>query len=303
MLRNRRLTGWCLGLLVAVIVLTAFAPVRGESAPVTPASGEMKLLLQPEYFADRNEGYIKFWTTVKLLAMEMGVPVIETKNPYKEGSRKIVYLDTKTKDLSKTNYIIRERTKMKDGQAEDKVDLTLRYRTSGVEALPSDAVYAASGYKASAAYEDDVAGFVGGVAGKNIGEMSASISVKNILAADLRGRTLGDFARYFPTLAKLGMPLDAPLVPVNGMIIREFKVSPGEFDFGQGVKGEASISLWYDYNNGKVILVEFSYDSARGPKAPAAAVAKAEAFFNAIQERMNNALFPGRMKTQFVTGS
>jgi hypothetical protein len=302
MLRNRRFAGWWLGLLVTVLVLTAFAPLRGETAPVTPASGEMKLLLQTDYFSDRNEGYIKFWTTVKVLAAEMGIPVNEAKNPYKEGSRKIVYMDTKARELSQQHYIIRERAKVKDGNVGNKVDLTLRYRISGVDAVPSDAVGAMAGVKASVSYDDDVAGYVGGVAGKNMSEMSASCTVKNVPAAELKGRTLGDYARYFPVLAKLGVPLDATLAPTNGKVVREFKVSPGEFDFGQGVKGEASISLWFDYNTGKVIAAEFSFDAARGPKGPAQAVAKAEAFFNALQERMGMVLAPGQMKTQFVTG-
>ncbi|MDT8899846.1 hypothetical protein [Anaeroselena agilis] len=303
MLRNRRLTGWWLGLLVAVIALTVIAPLKGETASVVPACGEMKLLLQPDYFTDRNEGYIKFWTTVKVLAMEMGIPVTEAKNPYKEGSRKIVYMDTKARDLSKMHYIIRERVKVKDGNPEGLVDLTLRFRTSGVDAVPSAAVGAASGIKASISYDDDVAGFVGGIAGNNVSEMSASCSIKKIPSADLRGRSLGDYARYFPGLLKLGVPLDAPLTAVNGKIVREFKVSPGEFDFGQGIIGEASISLWFDYNTGKAIAAEFSFDSARGPKAPAAAVTKAEAFFNKIQERMGSVLAPGQMKTQMVTGN
>jgi len=131
MMRNRRLTGWWLGLFVAVFVLAAFSPLRGETAPVVPGSGEMKLLVEAVYFTARDEGYIKLWSTMKVLALDMDVPVTEAKNPFKEGTRKIVYLDTSKGDLSKKMYIIRERTKMKDGQADGKVEVTLRYRSGG----------------------------------------------------------------------------------------------------------------------------------------------------------------------------
>jgi len=301
MMRNRRLTGWWLGLFVAVFVLAAFSPLRGETAPVVAGSGEMKLLVQPDYFTARDEGYIKLWSTMKVLALDMDVPVTEAKNPFKEGTRKIVYLDTSKGDLSKKMYIIRERTKMKDGQADGKVEVTLRYRSGGT-AVPGDAVAAAPRYKARVSFEEDIVGFVGSVVGNNVSEMSASCSIKNIPAGDLKDRTVGGYARVFPTLAKLGIPLSEPLAATNGITVREYKVSPGELDFGQGMKGEVAISLWLDYNTGKAIAAEVSFDCGRGPAAPAAAVAKSEAFFNALQDRLSGILAPGGSKTQQVTG-
>jgi hypothetical protein len=302
MLRNRRLAGWWIGLLIAVFVLTAFAPLRGETAPVTPGSGEMKLLLQPDYFADRDEGYLKLWSTMKVLALEMEVPVVEAKNPFKEGTRKIVYLDTGKGELIKKEYIIRERTRVKDGQPADKVEVTLRYRVAG-STVPGDAVTTAPGYKAKASFEEDIAGFVGSVVGNNVSEMSASRSIKDVPAGDLKDKTIGGYAKFFPTLAKLGIPLGEVLAPSNGITIKECKVSPGELDFGQGMKGEVAISLWYDYDTGKAIAAEVSFECGRGPQAPAAAVAKSEAFFNALQDRLSGILSPGGSKTQKVTGS
>jgi len=63
-----------------------------------------------------------------------------------------------------------------------------------------------------------------------------------------------------------------------------------------------AISLWLDYNPGKAIAAEVSFDCGRGPAAPAAAVAKSEAFFNALQDRLSGILAPGGSKTQQVTG-
>lgn len=301
MYRNRRLTWW-IGLLIAVFVLTAFAPLRGETAPVAPASGEMKLQVQPDFFADRNEGYVLLWTKVKLLAMEMGIPVLEAKNPFKEGLRKIVYLDTRKGELTDKRYIVRERVKIKDGNPADAVELMLRYRVTAGEAADSEAVKTAPGFKAKISHEDDIAGFVGGLVGNNVVEVSVSHAIKDIPAADLENKTLGNYARYFPTLANLGLPLTEQLGVSKGITVREFKVAPAELDFGQGMKGEASISLWYDYSTGKAIAAEFSFECGRGPAAPAAAVAKTEAFFNALQDRLSDILLPGGSKTQLVTG-
>ncbi len=285
-----------------VFVLTAFAPLRGETAAVVPDSGEMKLQVQPDFFADRDEGYALFWTKVKLLAMEMGIGVEEAKNPFKEGQRKIEYLDTGKGDLVGKNYIIRERVKIKDKKPADTVEVTLRFRSAGKEAISSEVVKTGAGFKAKVSHEDDIAGFVGGVVGNNVVEVSVSHSIKNIPAADLGNRVVGNYARYFPTLAGLGIPPTEPLVVTKGITVKEIKVAPGELDFGQGMKGEASISLWYDYNTGKAIAAEFSFECGRGPTAPAEAAAKTEAFFNALQDRVSDILLPGGSKTQLVTG-
>jgi hypothetical protein len=90
---------------------------------------------------------------------------------------------------------------------------------------------------------------------------------------------------------------------IAGAAIREYKVTPGELDFGQGMTTEVEISVWYNFDNNKIVTAELSYESALGSDAPAEAVAKAVEFFNALQEKMSTVLIPGGMKTQLLRDS
>ncbi len=302
MLRNKRLTGRSLGLLIAVLVLASFAPVAAETPMVAPDSRELKLLIQTDVFANRADGYKQCWGIVKDLAAEMGIQVVEAKDPFDEGARKVMYLDTHSAELGNENLSLRLRIKLKDGKLESKVDLNLKYRRGDVDAVPSDAVTAAEGVKSSFSYEEDIAGFIDGVVGRHSSAASMACTIKGVAADKLTGNTLGVYAEYFPSLAVLGIPLDSQLEMVGGIAIREHKVTPGELDFGQGMNTEVDISVWYDFDTGRIITTEISYGSALGPDAPAEAVARAAAFFNALQEKMSTILSPGGMKTQFLKG-
>ena len=209
-------------------------------------------------------------------------------------------LDTHSGRLDQENRSLRLRIKLKGGKLEVKVDLSLKCRRSDVDVVPADAVMAVAGMKASVSCEEDIAGFIGGVVGQNRSAASIACTIKGVAEEKLAGNTLAVYAEYFPSLAVLGIPLDSPLEMVGGIAIREYKVTPGELDFGQGMKTEVDISVWYNFDTGKIITAEVSYGSALGPDAPAAAVARAEAFFNALQERMAGILAPGGMKTDLL---
>jgi hypothetical protein len=300
MLRGRHLAGRRLGLLIAILALASFAPAAAETTMVTPNSRELKLLIHTDVFANRAEGYRQCWGTVKDLATEMGIQVVQAKDPFDEGARKVMYLDTGSEQLGEENLSLRLRIKLKDGKLENKVDLNLKYRRSDVDTVPSDAVTAAKGVKSSFSYEEDVAGFIGGVDGQNSSATSMACTIKGVAAEKLAGNTLGLYAEYFPSLAELGIPLASQLEMVGGIAIREHKVTPGELDFGQGMSTEVDISVWYDFDTGRIITAEVSYGSALGPDAPAEAVEKAVAFFNALQEKMSAILVPGGMKTDLL---
>lgn len=300
MVRGKHRASRWLGTLIALLALASFAPAAAETTMVAPGSRELKLMIQTDVFADRADGYARCWGIMKDLAAEMGVQAMEAKDPFAEGVRKVMYLDTHSGRLDQENRSLRLRIKLKDGKLDDKVDLNLKYRRSDVDSVPSDAVTAAAGIKASFSYEEDVAGFIGGVVGHNSSAASIACTIKGVAADKLTGNTLAVYAEYFPSLVILGIPLDSPLEMVGGIAITEHKVTPGELDFGQGMKTEVDISVWYNFDTGEIIAAEISYGSALGPEAPAAAVAKAEAFFNALQERMAGILAPGGMKTDLL---
>ncbi len=261
----------------------------------------MKLLIKTAVFTDRIAGCQQCWSVVKDVAAEMGIPVIEAKTPFTEDVRRVVYYDTPNMDLTKKDYIIRQRIRFVDGQPCNIGDLTLKYRTAGTGTVPDDAVVTAPAYKSFVSYQQDLAGFVNGQLGKNVGEMSVSRTIKKV-PAEMDGNNLAFFAGYFPSLDKLGISLEEALFLINGKVIKEYRVSPGELDFGDGMKSGPDFSIWYDFDftTGKPMVAELSFKCPFGPEAPAGAVAKAEAFFGALQMKMSESLEPGKMKVKFV---
>lgn len=290
----RRLTAWYLGIFIGILLFTAFTPTKGETALVPPESREMKLLLKTNFFADRATGYQKYWSIVKEVAAEQAVGVQDNEDPFTEEVKKVTYYDTRNMDLTKNDYILRQRIKITDGKPASNCDLTLKYRTTGRTSISSDAVKTAEPYQPSISFQEDYVGYLHGVVGKAESEVSLSHTIKKIPVSE--GKNLGYYATYFPVLATLGIQPDEPLHLINGVSVREYKVSPGELDFG-GMKGEVAISLWFNYETGDPITAEISWEC---PIAPSAAAAKAEVFFKALQTKTCDLLYPGQMKTRFI---
>ncbi|HCD41756.1 MAG: hypothetical protein QM391_02205 [Bacillota bacterium] len=299
----KRLAGKLIGLVAVILVVMSALPVAAESAMVELDSRELKLLLNADLWSlNRWDGYDVCWDTVKELAKEVDVGVIEAEDPFDEGARKVMYLDTDSEELGKNNLTLRLRIKMKDGKFQDKVDLNLKYRVPGADAVPSDAVTVAPGIECEYSYEEDVVGFVDGVVGKNESSASLGVTIKGVPEIELAGNTLGTYAKYYPSLAELGISLDSEMQMIAGIEVMEYKVTPGELDFGQGMISEVDISVWYDLDSDQIITMELSYGSDLGPDAPAEAVDKAVEFFNALQKEMNERKFlvPGGTKTQLL---
>lgn len=259
-----------------------------ESTMVEPDMQELKLLLNADTFTDRLEGYAYVWGVVKALASEQGVETIEEEDPFKEGARRILYLDTAEGELAKANLILRLRYKMVDDEPEDKADLTVKYRSPFTETVDSEAVKAAEGVESTYKIETDVSGFGDGIVGNNKPAASISCTVKGVPNEDISGDTLGVFAKYVATLGELGIPLESELEMVAGSAVREFKAVPGELDFGDGLVTEVEMSVWYVYDTGQLVIGEVSYELDPDEDTPEAAIERAYEYFNALQDKLSD---------------
>lgn len=293
--QKQLLTGW-LGILSTVILLLAVTPGISEAAGLTVTSREMRLSLNPEFFNDREEGYRQYWTIVKTLATEKGVSAADEKNAFKEGIRQIKYYDTKNKDLSKHNYILRERTKIKEGILDLQSELTLKYRVTGERAVADNVIETGAAYQPEIKCEEDFSGFVDGIVGKTSSKISVSHSVKKVPRVE--NAALGEYAAVFPTLAKLEVKLSEPVYLVNGVSVREYKVTPGTLDFS-GTKVEVDICTWVDEDTDKLITAEISWK--HDTEVPASTKKKMDEFFAALQAKAPEWLIPGVTKTQLVS--
>jgi adenylate cyclase class IV len=295
-IKQRQLLTWWLGILSTVFLLAAFVPGIGEAADMTVTSREMRLSLKSEFFTDREEGYRQYWTIVKTLATEMGVGVTEKKNAFKESGQKNRYYDTKNQDLSKNKYILRERSKIKDGILDWQSELTLKYRITAGENAFDNSIETGAAYKPAIKCEEDYTGFADGIVGKASSKTSFSHTVKKLPRVERA--TLGDYATIFPTLAKLGVNLNEPVYLTNGVSVNEYKVTPGALDFS-GAEVAVDICAWTDEATDKLIAAELSWKHDAGVHA--STIEKMDAFFTALQAKAPEWLIPGVTKTQMVS--
>lgn len=291
---NWCIRSWSVALMFCILLWCSAALV--EAADMD--SREYKILLKTDYFVNREQGYQKYWDDVKKVAHEFGVHIIENSNPWAEDSKQVVYLDTKGLDLMKQNYILRIRNKVTNGKLAPDSELTLKYRVDKQDRVTEAAVQTSTSYKPSVKFQEDVVGFYQGKIGNNVSEFSLSHSIKKVPAA--QRVVLDDYVPFFPILQTLGIHSTESLYILQDVTVLEYKVAPGELDFGNGLKGDVSISVWYDRSNSKLIIGEFSYEVALNSTASEEALKKCEAFFNKLQQKTAERLYPGQVKVQFV---
>ncbi|MFY9187554.1 MAG: hypothetical protein WAP01_08495, partial [Bacillota bacterium] len=252
------------------------------------------------WYMNRWNGYSVCWEVMKDLASEMGIRVVEKEDEFAEDAQMVMHLDTSSGQLAEKNLTLSLRSKMIGMGFEDKFNMNLKYSVPNADAVPSNSVTVAQGIEAEYTYEQDIAGFIDGVIGKNSQGVSLDVAIKEVPEKEFADNTLRAYAKYYPSLAELGIPLDSQMEMIGGARILEYVVTPGELYFGQGAKSKVQFTFWYNLENLKTVIMEMSYRSPLGPDAPADAASKALKFFNALQEEYNKRQFlvPGDMKMQ-----
>ena len=263
-------------------------------------SCEYKILLKPEKFQDRAAAFRAIWDTVKIFAHELGIEVVEANDPFKEYRQEVIFYDTDSFDLRKRNYILRMRRKYDGDKPRGDYELTLKYCSNVLEESQKADVTPAFGYRTKSKFEEAIL-----IAKDSLGSIrsiySKSAKVKKI-DYKLSGK-LEDFARFFPVLSKLGLPSDAVLKPVNGVIIDERKSSPGMLKFGDNINGMVDITVWYlKGDTTHPLVAEFSYDCKIRDydNMSKDAAEKCNEFFKKLQLRMADWVYLGATKTDTV---
>ena len=259
------------------------------------SSREYKILLKPENFKDMEEGIGKFWKSVKKLAKEEGFDVDSTYSDKGEEARFVTYLDTPDFALNKLGYALRRRQKHEFKTGEDrgkKYELTLKYRNSDVNISSGKDVSPADSLDGSVKFEDDIV--AGGNTIKSVYSKSGKVELK-----EETGNSIEDYMDIFPGLKEIGLSPDSQLQKVNNKKIEEYKAELGEIDFG-GVKGEASLSVWYNQGEDKKPVIgefSFSYDIDDSENKD-----KINNFVRAIQREFSSSIADGITKTELIYG-
>lgn len=261
---------------------------------------EHKLLLNPEKFADLEQGFERCWGIVKTTAEANAVQVEEYGEDSERSHYYAAFYDTEDLQLSSKGFLIRKRTKVKDGVPSDSFKLTLKFKSADHAAAAAAAadVLLAEEYDPKQEIAEVEADIVNGPSPDST--PSSFYTVKNsIKLKQDPGSTVADYASVFPVLGTLGVDLEAKLVPVNGIEVDVHVFTPGRLDFGNDISGEVDISVWMI--DGKAIA-EFSFDHSldNWESVPSSSVDPCESFISLIQKAAPEWCVDGKLKATFV---
>jgi len=302
------------------IILTLFAILvigcATEAPPVVPEevaaaepvvehflnSSEYKLLLNADYFADEGEGFAKYWEIVKTVAAEQGIPVLEKEEPMKLSHKQVSFWDTEDLSLRKNSFLLRRKSKYKDGEIAPGFEFGLKFRQPNPAQTLSKDLTMTEGYKPKfdrIELESDIVYY----SVLNGGDDVTYAVSNSVQLDDMPSNTYGGFVEIYPVLATLGIPAEAELSKVAGVFVDEWMVKPGKLEFGDGLYGRMDMSVWIVQTEaGELRIAEFSFDHdfLKERQYDAAAMEKCTTFINKLNEKAPEWSTPGRLKAAYL---
>jgi len=261
-----------------------------------PDSREVKLLLEAAPFADRRPAFEQYWAVVVEATAEHGVGVLPTHQPFAERHRRVVFLDTEDHALRARGFTLRQRADYLGERPDEVVELAVKYRSPDLEEVTGRQLRTPR-FASTTELEEDV-----GYDADAPQHLRHVYSKRTRIDTDWRpGRTLSGWKRFFPDLLELGIPKSAPVVPVHGAHLEEYRVSPGRLDFGDGLVADADLTLWTEADH-TPLIAEFSFGHPVDPLEPEPAVDRMVAFFLDLRVHSQDWLAEGTTKTAFTYG-
>ena len=296
---NERMTS-ALNRCMIVLVLAAVSVLAASSADAAGLdSREYKMLIGPKLFHDAKKGCLLLWTEISKAAKEARVKATAEANVVVKKPRFVLFYDTAGHDLYKRGYMLRRRQKSPPNQKKIKYELTLKFRHDSLLAAAAKQVAPGPGYKGEEKLEEDVS--VKPDALQSRFSKSGTLETKD--SCDLELRAL---ARFFPGVADIGLPPDTRLSQVNGILVREVRLLPGELSFGD-VAARVVVSLWYRGESDLPWIAEVSFDydvtkQNRESRSRRRMTVKEHADFFAqiLRDRLGQWVQPGKSKTALV---
>jgi hypothetical protein len=251
-----------------VIVSTATAALAG---PVLD-SREYKVALAPAKFAGPNpSGHVaELWEKLVKPVIGRLEPRGNGKPRFKESfdangkTRRIIFRDTSRCGLRSAGFVLRERTKLKDGKPADDARLTLKLRSPDLFIAASANLEGPD--DASTKLEEDIVAFDSASDGPSMRSLY-SRSVDQDVASGETPETVRDTIKRYPglenELTRAGVAddvMDAALV--KGRAIRELVFEGASVDLGKNVDATFALTLWYAFDapaNAAPLIAEFSY--------------------------------------------
>ncbi len=120
---------------------------------------------------------------------------------------------------------------------------------------------------------------------------------------DMPSNTFGGFAKIYPVLTTLGIPDEAELSLVAGVMVDEWMVKPGKLDFGDGLYGRMDMSVWIvETEAGELRIAEFSFDHdfLKERQYDAAAMERCTSFIKKLNDYKPEWSEVGRLKAAYL---
>ncbi len=265
----------------------------------TVTSREYKLMLRAARFAGDeaalNEAAAAFWRELAGIVLPSAVAVSGIDDITRKR-RKVRFFDTADRWLRASDYVVRERVDLENGQRE----LTLKFRHPDRFISQDRDMKPAEEFSIDMKFEEDI---------------KAEVSVALQLLQHHRARrrraleTVKDVCKLFPGLAAASdaIPKDEALIVVGDFTGYERVVKGTTFQIRKDpqVFAECSLTLWYEQEQGEApILAEFSF-KYEDPKEDYTATMARRAYdaFIAMQDELGDWLDADSMtKTAYVYG-
>jgi len=273
-----------------------------KAAPWFLNSSEYKLLLNPEYFADYNEGFAKYWEIVKQVAAEQGIAIMESEKPLKLGHKQVSFWDTEDLALRKNSFLLRRKSSYKKGVLVPGYEFGLKFRQPDPERTLSRDLTMSEGYVPKfdrIELESDIIYYSVKNGAKDVTyAVSNSVQLDDMPSTDLAG-----FIKIYPVLGTLGIPAEAKLGLVSGQVVEEWMVKPGKLEFGDGLYGRMDMSVWIVQTEaGELRIAEFSFDHdfPRDREIDPVAMERCRGFIDRLYEKAPEWTTPGRLKAAYL---
>ena len=265
-------------------------------------SSEYKLLLNAENFTDLEKGFQTYWDIVQAVAAEEGVPVLAKEDPLKLSHKQVSFWDTEGHDLRKNSFLLRRKSKYKDGEIIPGFEFGLKFRQPDPETTLTKDLTMTEGYVPKfdrIELESDIVYY-----SVLNGAEDVTYAVSNSVQLDsMPSDTYGGFVEIYPVLATLGIANDAELSMIAGAAIEEWMVKPGKLEFGDGLYGRMDMSVWIiETEEGELRIAEFSFDHdfLKDRQYDAEAMQKCTEFIVKLNEKAPEWSEPGRLKAAYL---
>ena len=242
--------------LLLALTITGVALTKGMTNPPLNAR-ECKMLLAPGRFQNRDAGTQQFVDLLTALCKKQGIKA--TFQLYEEGSPRLVsFLDTPGLELYPKSFILRRRQyaeiekHVKVKKANDKFELTMKFRNLDPTVVIAAEILPAPGYKSKVSFEEKV--LIRDTSIDKVYDYSAKVTLDK-----KPGDTLQDYATVYPGLQKTGVSPSSKIKRVNDIKVVEYSREIGTIDFTRGVFATVEMAVWYKEGESKPLIAEFSY--------------------------------------------